>query len=76
MYVVLDSFLKKDGRVLSVAVYPTEFGLERMKHEEMHGPLAIIRGGDKKKEENDDDGEEDKEAINERIREYEKSKFK
>ncbi|KAG2295306.1 hypothetical protein Bca52824_041975 [Brassica carinata] len=81
LYVVLNSFLKKDGRVLSVAVYPTEFGLERMKHEETHGPLAIIRGVDKNNKDNGDNGEEeeeeeDEDVINERIREYEKSKFK
>ncbi|KAF3550383.1 hypothetical protein DY000_02003483 [Brassica cretica] len=59
LYIVLNSFLKKDGRVLSVAVYPTEFGLERMKHEEFHGPAIPIGGGDKKKE--------DEDAIDERI---------
>lgn len=50
MYVVLDSFLSRDGWVLSVAVYPTEFGLERMKHEEMHGPATDVV--DEKKEDN------------------------
>lgn len=77
LYVVLDSFLKKDGRVLSVVVYRTKFGLERMNYEEMHMVLLLLFVVEtKKKEENGDDGEEDKEAINERIREYEKSKFK
>ncbi|WZZ41769.1 hypothetical protein YC2023_038028 [Brassica napus] len=50
LYVVLDSFLSRDGWVLSVAVYPTEFGLERMKHEEMHGPATDVV--DEKKEDN------------------------
>ncbi|KAG2273403.1 hypothetical protein Bca52824_067958 [Brassica carinata] len=75
LYVVLNSFLPRDGRLLSVAVYPSEFGLERMKHEEIHGPAI---GGDKKSDddEEDDDEGEDKDAINETIRDYEKSKLR
>ncbi|CAH2055339.1 unnamed protein product [Thlaspi arvense] len=76
LYVVLNSFVPKDGRILSVAVYPTDFGLERMKEEEIHGPA--IDGG-KKKEDNDDDEEEeeeDEDVINEELRDYEKSRLK
>lgn len=74
MYVVFNSFLPKDGRLLSVAVYPSEFGLERMKEEEIHGPAI---GGDKENEDNsDDDEEEDKDVINESIRDYEKSRLR
>ncbi|KAF8092316.1 hypothetical protein N665_0417s0013 [Sinapis alba] len=75
LYVVFNSFLPKDGRLLSVAVYPSEFGLERMKEEEIHGPA--IDGGDKKNEDNsDDEEEEDEDDINERLRDYEKSRLK
>ncbi|KAH0928045.1 hypothetical protein HID58_020301 [Brassica napus] len=74
LYVVFNSFLPKDGRLLSVAVYPSEFGLERMKEEEIHGPAI---GGDKENEDNsDDDEEEDKDVINESIRDYEKSRLR
>lgn len=76
MYVVLNSFLPKDGRLLSVAVYPSEFGLERMKQEEIHGPAI---GGDKKNEDNSDDEDEedeDEDVINERLRDYEKSRLR
>lgn len=72
LYVVLNSFLPRDGRLLSVAVYPSEFGLERMKHEEIHGPAI---GGDNKSDDEDEE-EEDKDAINETIRDYEKSKLR
>ncbi|XP_018463655.1 pre-rRNA-processing protein ESF1 [Raphanus sativus] len=75
LYVVLNSFLPNDGRLLSVAVYPSEFGLERMKEEEIHGPAI---GGDKKNEDNSDeeDEEEDEDVINERLRDYEKSRLR
>ncbi|CAH8324079.1 unnamed protein product [Eruca vesicaria subsp. sativa] len=77
LYVVFNSFLPKDGRLLSVAVYPSEFGLERMKEEEIHGPAI---GGDKKNvdnsDEDEDDEEEDEDVINERLRDYEKSRLR
>ncbi|KAF3511501.1 hypothetical protein F2Q69_00002914 [Brassica cretica] len=60
--------------VLSVAVYPTEFGLERMKHEEMHGPATDVV--DEKKEDNGDEEKEDEDVKNERLCAYLKSTLK
>ncbi|CAN6889255.1 unnamed protein product [Brassica oleracea] len=74
LYVVFNSFLPKDGRLLSVAVYPSEFGLERMKEEEIHGPA--IGGDNVDNSDEDDDGDEDKDLINESIRDYEKSRLR
>ncbi|KAH0881731.1 hypothetical protein HID58_069125 [Brassica napus] len=74
LYVVFNSFLPKDGRLLSVAVYPSEFGLERMKEEEIHGPA--IGGDTVDNSDEDDDGDEDKDLINESIRDYEKSRLR
>lgn len=76
LYVVLNSFLPKDGRILSVAVYPSEFGLERMKEEEIHGPVI---DGDKKNDASDDEDEEeeeDEDVINQKLRAYEISRLK
>lgn len=75
MYALLNSLLPKDGRLLSVAVYPSEFGLERMKEEEIHGPAIE---GLRKKEDDDDESseEEDEDVINEKLRDYEKSRLR
>jgi hypothetical protein len=35
---VMNSFLPKGGQILSVIVYPSEFGLQQMKEEEKRGP--------------------------------------
>ncbi|OMO83867.1 Embryo sac development arrest [Corchorus capsularis] len=71
LYVMLSSFLPKDGQIMSVAVYPSEFGLQRMKQEEIHGPVGLF---DDENEEDDEDG--DDEIDNEKLREYEKSRLR
>lgn len=68
LYVVLSSFLPKDGQILSVAVYPSEFGLQRMKEEEVHGPVGLFD------DENDEDNED--EIDYEKLRAYETSKLR
>ena len=42
LLVVLRSFAPKTGRVERVTVYPSDFGLERMREEAVHGPLAAF----------------------------------
>jgi hypothetical protein len=39
---VARSFAPADGRVLSVVIYPSEFGMERMQREEIEGPPREI----------------------------------
>src|SRR5438874_7360307 len=39
---VFSSFLPAEGRLLRVAIYPSEFGKERMEREEMEGPPEEI----------------------------------
>lgn len=68
LYVVLSSFLPKDGQILSVAVYPSEFGLQRMKEEEVRGPVGLFD------DENDEDNED--EIDYEKLRAYETSKLR
>ncbi|KDP39086.1 hypothetical protein JCGZ_00843 [Jatropha curcas] len=72
LYVVLSSFLPKRGAIKSVAVYPSEFGLERMKEEELHGPVGLF---DNENEKKDDDSGDD-EIDEEKLRAYEKSRLR
>eukprot|EP00899_Mesostigma_viride_P010979 jgi/Mesvir1/19883/Mv13168-RA.1 len=39
LYVLLSSFAPTPGGLLSVTVYPSDFGLEKMKEEEVRGPV-------------------------------------
>lgn len=68
LYVLLSSFLPKGGQIMSVAVYPSEFGLERMEEEAVHGPVGLF-----------DDGEEDEqddEFDSKKLRAYELSRLR
>lgn len=66
---VFSSFTPGNGRILKVAIYPSEFGKERMDREEMEGPPKEIFGQGQPKFENDivprsvvDSGESNDEA--------------
>jgi hypothetical protein len=74
VYVVVQTFLESEGKVQEgaikrVAVYPSDFGLKKMAHEEVHGP-DLGEGI-----ELPDDGEETPE-ITEAIRKYQKQRLK
>jgi hypothetical protein len=72
LYVVLSSFLPKGGQILSVAVYPSEFGLQRME-QEVNGPVIF----DDEKENNEEEEEDDDDEIDsEKLRAYEMSKLR
>ncbi|RAK92557.1 hypothetical protein BO79DRAFT_284814 [Aspergillus costaricaensis CBS 115574] len=64
---VFSSFAPTGGRVLKVAVYPSEFGKERMEREETEGPpreiFASKKGGD-----SDDEDELDSDEEEEKIK--------
>ncbi|PTB64793.1 hypothetical protein BBK36DRAFT_34302, partial [Trichoderma citrinoviride] len=50
------------GKVLNVAIYPSEFGKERMQQEELEGPPRQLFKKGKKDEESDDESASDSEA--------------
>ncbi|KAJ9172625.1 hypothetical protein P3X46_015840 [Hevea brasiliensis] len=72
LYVILCSFLPKGGEILSVSVYPSEFGLQRMKEEELHGPVGLFDDENK----DGDDGDDDDEIDEEKLRAYERSRLR
>lgn len=76
MFVVLRSFLPKGGEIKSVAVYPSDFGIQRMKEEEIHGPVGLFDDKDEKADEESDDEDEDDELVNQKMRAYEKSRLR
>lgn len=42
LMVLFSSFLPRGGSIHSVKIYPSEFGKERMKEEELHGPPELV----------------------------------
>lgn len=61
----MNSCLPKGGKILSVSVYPSEFGLKCMEIETTHGPSALLdtkHDDDKVEDDGDGDDDEDKDA--------------
>lgn len=71
---VAASFAPPTGKILSVTVFPSEFGRERMEREEMEGPPKELFQDSKKKEDSDSeadseaDSDEDSEEEDERVK--------
>lgn len=72
MYVLLSSFTPPNGQIRSVAVYPSEFGLQRLKEEEVHGPIGLFDGEATQRDQDSSDDEID----NEKLRAYEKNRMR
>uniref|UniRef100_UPI0037E815E9 ESF1 homolog n=1 Tax=Semicossyphus pulcher TaxID=241346 RepID=UPI0037E815E9 len=68
---LLNSFVPKGGAVLSVKVYPSEFGKERLKLEETQGPPELRALPD----DSDNDTEEEK-VHREKMRDYQFKRLK
>ncbi|KAL2482620.1 Uncharacterized protein Fot_44064 [Forsythia ovata] len=68
LYALLSSFLPKGGQIMSVAVYPSDFGLKRMEEEAVHGPVGLF--------DDDDEDEQDDEIDRKKLRAYELSRLR
>ncbi|CAN6541480.1 unnamed protein product [Malus baccata var. baccata] len=76
LYAMLRSFLPKGGQMKSVTVYPSEFGLQRMKDEELRGPVGLFDDENEKSDEDDDTDDDDEELIAQKMPAYEKSRLR
>ncbi|XP_024085180.1 ESF1 homolog [Cimex lectularius] len=76
--ILFHSFLPADGVIESVTIYPSEFGLARMKEEELEGPKELVK--DNKFEEFEEDFDEKhsegRTYHRERLREYQLKRLK
>ncbi|CAG9858356.1 unnamed protein product [Phyllotreta striolata] len=75
LMVLFNSFLNPGSIIKSVAIYPSEFGKQRMKEEEVKGPTELVEA----KEDELSDENENEEGSNyhmEKLRQYQLNRLK
>lgn len=73
LMVLFNSFLPAGGIIKSVAIYPSEFGKQRMQEEEIKGPIELV---DAKPTEDKDEDEEGSQYHMEKLRQYQLNRLK
>lgn len=78
LMILLNSFLPSGGLIRSITIYPSEFGLQRIKEEEISGPqeLKIENIDSEDEDENEDDNEEGSNYHMEKLRQYQLNRLK
>ncbi|XP_011497113.1 PREDICTED: ESF1 homolog [Ceratosolen solmsi marchali] len=79
LMVLFNSFLPTGGLLISVTIYPSKFGLERMKDEEIKGPIELRNCENKKFNEIDKNNDSETESLRynmEKLREYQLNRLK
>ncbi|XP_017773935.1 PREDICTED: ESF1 homolog [Nicrophorus vespilloides] len=77
LLVLMTSFLPPGGSIISVNIYPSEFGKQRMAEEDIKGPKELVSSNDQY--EVDDDDEENEEGSKyhmEKLRQYQLNRLK
>ncbi|KAL2429545.1 Pre-rRNA-processing protein esf1 [Exophiala dermatitidis] len=67
LFAVFSSFLPPNGSLLKVAIYPSEFGKERLEREELEGPPKEIFANSAKEDVDGEEEEDGEEAIKKSI---------
>ncbi|KYN17254.1 PREDICTED: ESF1 homolog [Trachymyrmex cornetzi] len=76
LMILLNSFLPSSGLIHSVTIYPSEFGLQRMKEEEINGPPELKNEAIGSGDEIEDDNEEGSKYHMEKLRRYQLNRLK
>ncbi|XP_069787907.1 ESF1 homolog [Narcine bancroftii] len=72
LMVLFSSFIPKGGVVLSVKIYPSEFGKERMKDDQLRGPVELLGH----LPENVEDDTREERILREKVRDYQIKRLK
>lgn len=65
LFALCQSFAPATGAVQNVTIYPSDFGLQKMKEEEQFGPQGLWKDEDKKKETSSEEGNDEDLGDNE-----------
>ncbi|XP_003425125.1 ESF1 homolog [Nasonia vitripennis] len=82
LMVLFNSFLPTGGLIHSVTIYPSDFGLQRMKEEEVKGPIELVEpkqevsDEDEEKQHTDDENGEGSSYHMEKLRKYQLNRLK
>lgn len=76
LMVLLNSFLPPGGLIESVTIYPSEFGKQRMREEEINGPTELVKSKKNNFEENEEENEEGSKYHMEKLRKYQLNRLK
>ncbi|XP_063892042.1 ESF1 homolog [Helicoverpa armigera] len=73
LMVLLNSFLPVGGVIKKITIYPSEYGLERMKEEEVRGPIELTED---KLDDSSGEGNEGSSYHMEKLRRYQLNRLK
>ena len=81
LMVLFNSFLPTGGLINTITIYPSEFGLQRMKEEEVKGPTELVESKQKDYDDNEDvastsENEEGSCYHMEKLRQYQLNRLK
>lgn len=76
LMVLFHSFLPSGGLIRSVTIYPSDFGLQRMKEEEITGPTELTQSKREEEGSDEEDNEEGSQYHMEKLRQYQLNRLK